>query len=183
MEGKEILPDLLLYGSIGALPLWMMPLHAACQRVLTAIKPDFGVQAGALFTACVVNIIYVLVLVAWFWILPTPAAIDGVAGGLFVALAVNGMAFFYFQFVNMSLTSIHMSVLFRVFWAGELSKDRLLSEYNDRHMVSERLHRLAQLKQVELGDGLVHLRSRTMIFLAVPIYLWRRILGFRLPAK
>ena len=166
-----------MYCSIGALPLWMIPVHAGCQRVLTAIRPDLGVQVGALVAAGVVNVIYAVVLAAWLAAFRPVTRADILGDIAFVAISVNAMAFFYFQFLNMSLTSIHMSVLFRVFWAGSLPRDRLLSQYDERHMVEERLRRLAQLKQVEVRDGAVHLVSRTMIILAIPIYLWRRLLG------
>lgn len=158
--------------------MWMVPFHAGCQRLLTTTRPDFNVQASALLTAGVVNVVYGVVLAVWVVLSLPRTGLDAICGILFVALAVNAMAFFYFQFLNMSLTSIHMSILLRVFWAGEISKAQLVTKYSDQQMVEERLRRLSQLKQIEVRDGLVRLRSSTMIVLAVPIYVWRRILGF-----
>jgi hypothetical protein len=158
--------------------VWIVPLHAGCQRILIAINADLGVQTGALLTAALVNVIYGFLFVGWFVASPPVHPIDLLAGGLFIAVTVNAMAFFYFQFVNVALTSIHMSVLLRIFWAGELPKELLLTDYGDRQMVSERVCRLAQLRQIELQDGMVHLRSHIMLILAAPIYLWRRVLGW-----
>lgn len=177
-EGSQILATLLLYFSIGALPLWMVPLHAASQRLLNVFKPHMGVQTGALVAIAAVNVGYVLVVLWWAVHGGERGALDTLAGVVFVGLAVNAMAFFYFQCVNVALTSIHMSVLLRIFWAGALSQHILLSDYNDRHMVWERIGRLLQLKQIEVGGDLVRLRSRLMVFAASPIYLWRHLLGF-----
>jgi hypothetical protein len=69
-------------------------------------------------------------------------------------------------------------VFFSVYWTGALSQDALVAQYNDRLMVAERLRRLVQLKQIELRDGVVHLRSNVMVVLAMPVFLWRRILGW-----
>jgi hypothetical protein len=179
LSGEPILTALLLYCSIGLLPLWIFPVHVSCQRLLAAFKPDIGVQASALVAAAVVNVIYAAFLLAWFLVgLQDGNSADAVAAVLFVMLAVNAMAFFYFQFVNMALTSIHMAVLFRVYWLGELSQEALMSQYDDRLMVAERLRRLVQLRQVELRDGVMHLRSNVMVVLATPVFLWRRILGW-----
>jgi hypothetical protein len=158
----------------------MFPLHIGCHRLLSTIKPDAGVQVSALIAAGVVDAIYGVFLTAW--LLAGPAyhdGVDAIAAVLFVALAANAMAFFYFQFVNMTLTSIHMTVLFRIYWTGKLSLDALVAQYNDRLMVTERLQRLAQLKQIEVRDGVVYLQSQIMVTLAMPVFLWRRLLGWR----
>lgn len=157
--------------------MWMVPLHAGGQRLLNAFKPEMGVQAGALVAIAAVNAAYALVVLGWVLHGGAPGVLDVLAGAAFVGLAVNAMAFFYFQCVNVALTSIHMSVLLRVYWAGALSQDVLLSDYNDQHMVRERIARLLQLKQIDVVGGIVRLRSRTMVFAASPIYLWRYLLG------
>jgi hypothetical protein len=156
----------------------MVPLHAASQRLLNAFKPDIGVQAGALLAIAAVDVGYALVILWWVVHSGQRGALDILPDVAYVGLAVNGMAFFYFQCVNVALTSIHMSVLLRIFWSGSLSQDILLSDYNDQHMVRERIGRLLQLKQIEVEGGAVRLRSRIMVFAASPIYLWRRLLGF-----
>jgi hypothetical protein len=177
LEGSQILAALLLYCSIGALPLWMVPLHGASQRLLNVFKPQMGVQAGALVAIAAVNVAYALFVLWCAMHGAQRSALDTLAGVVFVGLAVNAMAFFYFQCVNVALTSIHMSVLLRIFWVGALSQDILLSDYSDEHMVRERIGRLLQLKQIEVGGDMVRLRSKIMVFAASPIYLWRRLLG------
>ena len=132
-----------------------------------------------MITAGVVNVIYGVLLIAWFFTGQSDSnGVDAVAGAVFVILAANAMAFFYFQFINLALTSIHMSVLFRVYWTGKLSQDVLVSQYNDQLMIAERLRRLVQLKQIELRDGMAHLRSHAMVCLTTPVFLWRRVLGW-----
>jgi hypothetical protein len=169
---------LLLYLSIGSLPLWMIPLHAICQRVFNAVSPGFGVQPGALLTTALVDVLYAMGLLLWVSALwPHHDKMDVVAGWLFVAMAVNAMAFFYFQFVNVALTSIHMAVLLRILWAGRLSQDSLLAEYNQEHMVQERLRRLTQLRQIDVRGERVHLRSRALLLMSTPVYFWRHFLG------
>jgi hypothetical protein len=177
-EGSQILATLLLYFSIGALPLWMVPLHAASQRFLNLCNPHLGVQAGALLAIAAVNAGYTLAAFCWAVNGGERSALDTLAGVVFVGLAVNAMAFFYFKFFNLAHTTIHMSVLLRIFWAGALSQDVLLSDYNEQHMVRERLGRLLQLKQIDVESGVVRLRSRILVFTASPIYLWRHLLGF-----
>jgi len=156
----------------------MVPLHAASQRLLNLCKPHLGVQAGALLAIAAVNAGYTLAAFCWAVNGGGRSALDTLAGVVFAGLAVNAMAFFYFQCVNVALTSIHMSVLLRIFWAGALSQDVLLSDYNDQHMVGERIGRLLQLKQIEVKGDVVRLRSRVMVLAASPIYLWRDLLGF-----
>ena len=166
---------LVLYLSIAALPAWMVPVHALSQRALRALKPNISVQVGALVTAAAVNVLYAIWLTG-SEILPRDGP-DLAAGCLVVAISVNAMAFFYFQLVNVALTSIHMAVLLRVYWAGRLPELELSAQYDKAHMVSERIGRLVQLGQIETAGEFIHLRSRTLIFLSAPVYLWRHLLA------
>jgi hypothetical protein len=172
-----VLATLLLYVSIGVMPVWMIPLHVICHRLLGTVHLQPSVQVSALIAAVMANALYVTLLFSLssiFW--PTSGS-DVIAGVVFVALTVNAMALFYFQLVNVALTSIHMAVLLRISWAGTLPLDKLLSGYDREYMLGERIQRLVQLRQVTFDGKAVRLRSHTLIALSAPIYLWRRILG------
>lgn len=168
--------SLLLFLSIGIVPLWMIPLQVICQRALQAVKRDFSVQIGALITVVLVNFIYMGVLIYWPELFLSDH-LERFAGWLFVAISVNAMAFFYIQIVNISTTSIHMAALLRIYWAGSISQAELLAQYGRKRMVDERVRRLAQLGQIETDGEVIWLRSRILLFLSAPVYLWRRILG------
>lgn len=171
-----MLATLLLYISIATLPLWMIPLHGLCQRIFEVIKPDFGAQAGALATTALVDGVYAVVLIRGSSVFWPVGGVDVPAGLVFVFMAVNAMAFFYFQLVNVALTSIHMGVLLRIYWADGLSEEALMQQYDKSHMVTERLRRLTQLGQIEVRGDTVRLRSRILIRMSAPIYFWRRLL-------
>ena len=174
--GDPVRSSALLFLSIGAVPLWMVPLHAVCQRLLQGFRRDFSVQVSALVAVVLVDLIYVAALTFGRDILAADLP-NRIAGWAFVAIAVNAMAFFYFQLVNVALTSIHMAVLLRINWAGCLSRQALMARYGREHMVDERIRRLVQLGQLERDGEVVRLRSRTLAVLSAPIYLWRRMLG------
>jgi hypothetical protein len=173
---------LVLYLSLATLPIWMIPLHGLCQRMFEVLKPDLGAQAGALGTTVLVDCGYAIVLIRGSSVFWPAGGIDVPAGFALVFLAANAMAFFYFQLVNVALTSIHMGVLLRIYWADGLPEEALMRQYDKSHMVGERLRRLTQLGQIEVRGETVHLRSRILILLSAPIYFWRRLLRMGLAA-
>ena len=171
-----MLATLLLYLSIGAMPAWMIPLHVICHRLLGTLHLQPSVQVSALVTAMIANALYgtlLFSLSSTFW---STSGIDVIAGVVFVGVTVNAMALFYFQLVNVALTSIHMAVLLRISWAGTLPLDKLLSGYDREYMLGERIQRLVQLHQMTFDGRTLRLRSHALIALSAPIYLWRRIL-------
>lgn len=173
---KTIIPSLVLYVSIALAPLWMIPFHAAVQRLLAMIGLRVGVQLGGLVSAAAANLLLAAVVFRWSHELLRDDPVDAAAGLVLMFMALNAMSFFYFQLINVALTSIHIAVVLRIYWSGGLSEQGLLNEYNSDQMLTERLDRLSQLGQIKEQGGIVELRSRVFLVLCQPIYLWRRIL-------
>ena len=171
-----IIPSLVLYVTIALVPLWMIPFHAAVQRLLAAIGLRVGVQLGGIVSAAAANLLLAVVVFRWSHELLRDDALDAAAGLVLMFMALNAMSFFYFQLINVALTSIHIAVVLRIYWSDGLSEQGLLNEYSSDQMLTERLDRLSQLGQIKEHDGIVELRSRIFLVLCQPIYLWRRIL-------
>lgn len=160
-----------------ATPLWLAFLHPLLAFVLRKFGKDRGPQFNAILSMLTLNVI-------WLALSPVLAEIvqvDNYWAFLFYLLfTLNGMNVFYFQCINLSLTSLHMNILVTVAKAGTISRSNLLAQYNDQHMIETRLKRLVNLGQIEFVGAAqqdVKLKSWLFIILSSPLYAWRWALG------
>ena len=162
-----------------ATPLWLAFLHPLLALLLRQFNWDRGPQFNAIMAMLAMNVIWLILALP----LATIANVDSFCAFLFYILfTLNGMNVFYFQCINISLTSLHMNILMTVAKAGTITRDALLAQYNDQHMVETRLKRLTALGQIEFTDAsqqTVRLKSWLFIILSSPLYVWRWALGLK----
>jgi hypothetical protein len=104
------------------------------------------------------------------WAMPWAA---GPKGEQFLLLAFNTLlvgtlGYGYFHFVNLGETARRTRIMRELLSAPEgLTQEELLSRYNAREMVANRLRRLIAKQQIEARDGRLFVKKTPMLYISL----------------
>jgi hypothetical protein len=101
---------------------------------------------------------------------------EAIAMVAFDAATFAILSFGYFNFVQLNISSLRVRIANEIFDSGSgLEPERLLSLYNARRVVDERLDRLVRGKQIVDRDGRFYHRKSLVFWVAVAMDLCKRI--------
>jgi hypothetical protein len=176
-KGAKLQPILALLLLLIFSPLGIFLLHILIYRSSVWLKLSVSGQATALISILLGNV--PVLLLAWYFTLSQwkedPLAL--VSGLVYTVIVHNVLGLLYFDFFNISETSLHMHILLEIAWAGKLSQTTLKERYSAESMIRTRLERMMDLSQVQLKEGRYYLVDRSVLRLTKLFTLWRTILG------
>ncbi len=120
-------------------------------------------------------------LILWFFVFlrhPLPI-IEVIITGFYAFIVYNALAYTYFHLFNMSETARRIKILYEIDSAGSLSKEAIPRSYGISEMLSVRLKRLVNMKQLGCKGNCYILAGRLLYFAALIVLAWSRLLGFR----
>ena len=96
-------------------------------------------------------------------------------------IVFNGIAYSYFHFFNMCETARRIRMLIQIWLrGGELHRQELIGAYTPGNMVTARLERLVQMRQVSRGaDGHYRIDGRLLLVAAYAMEWFKRALSLR----
>ena len=95
----------------------------------------------------------------------------------YLAAVYGALGILYIDVVNIAETSLHMHLLLELAWSGGVPVADLLERYSADRMIAARLERLTSLGQVRITDGRCHIASRSSLYLASGLDVWRIMIG------
>jgi hypothetical protein len=99
--------------------------------------------------------------------LAAPSLADAVATWLVSIATYLALAFGYWGFLNLNITSLRIRMLREILSGGDgISRAALIAGYTDEEMLRRRLDRLVGGRQLSYSDGRYRLESQTLLFLA-----------------
>jgi hypothetical protein len=92
---------------------------------------------------------------------------SGIAAGAVAIVTFLALAFCFWTFLNLNVTSLRIRILREVLHAGgSVSAAQLAAQYSDDEFLSRRLARLEAAKQLSFVGGRWRLESRVLLILA-----------------
>jgi hypothetical protein len=109
--------------------------------------------------------------------LDAPSLADAVATWIMSVVTYLALAFGYWGFLNLNITSLRIRILREILSGRDgLPRAALVAGYTDQEFLHRRLERLAAGRQVSYANGRYRLESHTLLFLARFLTLLRIIL-------
>lgn len=129
----------------------------ACARILR--RPGLSIVVGALFGLIITVLFTALNL--------TTTGIALVADWAVPILTYFALAFGYWAFLNLNITSLRIRMLREMLQSsGAISRSELTARYSADEFLRRRLERLEASRQMSCRDGRWRLESRTLLMLA-----------------
>lgn len=98
---------------------------------------------------------------------------------IYAAVVFNGAAYAYFHVFNMSETARRIRMLLFLCEQNGATKDDLLEVYSPINMVTARLERLVEMRQIARDqEGHYHVTGRLLLWAANAVEVIRHLLGF-----
>lgn len=88
-------------------------------------------------------------------------------------------AYTYFHFFNMSETARRIKIIYEVYRAGRMTPSEFEAMYSTTDIVGARLKRLLETKQIKFMDGYYSVDGKLLLWAAIFIYMWRKIIGLK----
>jgi hypothetical protein len=99
--------------------------------------------------------------------LAAPSLADAVATWVVSVLTYLALAFGYWGFLNLNITSLRIRMLREILNAPDgISRAALDASYTNEELLERRLERLERSRQISCVDGRYRLESNTLLFLA-----------------
>lgn len=177
----RINPELRLIIILVLTPFCIAFIHAMLSRVQRLFSRAVSRHVVVL-TAIALGHIPVF-LAAWFFSLSVMAESKNIITAIAYSIVVyECLAYSYFHVFNMSETARRIKILLEIYKSKGLKPSGLSVTYNSEEMLSNRLKRLVDMRQVRAADGRYFLNSKVLYHAAVLISLWGRLLGLPSPA-
>jgi hypothetical protein len=158
-------------------PLMMFAAHAIVHRALDRAHARPTAHASALVALAGTF----LVMCGAGWRLGVfdqgPDVFASLCAFAYVAAVYGALAILYIDVVNIAETSLHMHLLLELAWSDGIPVTELLERYSAERMIAARLERLISLGQIRVVDGRCCLASRSTLYLAGGVDVWRYVLG------
>lgn len=95
------------------------------------------------------------------------ASRSGISVGVVAIITFFALAFCFWTFLNLNVTSLRIRILRELLHAGgSVSVEQLAAQYSDDEFLSRRLARLEAAKQLSFVEGRWRLESRVLLVLA-----------------
>ncbi|EKE02632.1 MAG: Membrane protein [uncultured bacterium] len=150
-------------------PLVLMIFHIVFLRLIHLCKLDISNQLSLVLSMLFLNI-------------PLLAGVYFLNHSLFslvyAFIIYNCLAYSYFHFFNMSETARRIKILLEIRHKKYIVIEELTKHYKPDFMVKTRLKRLLDLKQIKQQDGKYFLIGKTLLFGAILVRIWRKVLSF-----
>lgn len=161
-------------------PLLLVIVNATLNRLALGGSAPLSPHVSPFMTAAVVNVVVLPVFVIRaIWL--GGDLIDTICGSLALLTWLNCLAFLNWFWFTVTDVSMHVHLLVEIHQRGAVSPEALLRIYNKSAILSARLPRLLELKQLRLQDGRLYVQSSAVLLGAQVLVLLRRILG--IPAR
>lgn len=158
-------------------PLIAFALHFIIARVISSVKSELSpllVAAFAVLIGCAL-----VTGLSWPIFLKTLTNQSELFwAALYGLLVYSGLAFSYFQFFGMSETARRIHILYDLKVHGPTPRPEFHLRYRPADMLSVRLNRLVEWKQLQVSGGRYMLSSTFLFGAAKVVEFWARVLGF-----
>lgn len=146
-------------------PALLICLLAVVARIFRISQRGIPSQVIVLLCALLGNI--PIGALAWFFYLQTlTSGYDIITGIIYFLITYNAIAYSFFHIFNMSDTARRIKILNEIKTCGKVKVSELSSSYNAREMLSNRIARLLDSRQIgKSGDGYV-LNSNLLYYAA-----------------
>jgi hypothetical protein len=146
--------------------------HMCLARMLRTYPP----QSVALYSVLIGYVPVGICLSAFvFSKMSWPAAVTPAVYSFFV---YSGFAYFYFHLFNTSETARRIRLIYHIYRAGSLPAREIPALYNTQDIVELRLRRLRETGHLRVEDGFYSIGNPLLLYAALIVYAWRRVLGF-----
>jgi len=159
---------------LAGIPLWTAVTQAVLMR--TGLKLMRSRQMTSLISSASLAIPFAGLL--WHLYLGTLDEHDRFVGFVFTSAVYILMSYIYFHIFNMSETARRIRMILEIGQRSGLKASELKGHYNSIQMIENRIERLIALGQVEVHEGKLFTKSKTLYIAASAMEWWRRILGF-----
>ena len=177
MSGAASMPVLRLIFVLLSAPVVIFSVHLFLARLRrSASRPLVAVEAIA---ASAVP----MAIASWHLALRFFPPGEGVQAVIYTIVVYGCLANAYFHFFNMSESARRIRILYEVYKAGSLSPAAFESLYKTTGIISIRLRRLLELKQLRQEGGQYMVGGRTLLMAARVVIMWRRMLGLETRSK
>jgi len=160
-----------------ATPILLAVMLAFVMRIFTISGRGLSSQVVVIICAMLGNV--PMGTAAWFlYLQKVTTAHEFVTGIIYFLLTYNALAYSFFHIFNMSETARRIKILNEINTTGGKMKISGLSiSYSSGEMLTNRLTRLLDSRQVVRTGDRYALNSRLLYFAAKVVNLWGRILG------
>ncbi|TAN45268.1 MAG: hypothetical protein EPN22_04550 [Nitrospirae bacterium] len=108
-----------------------------------------------------------------------PSPREMIRPAFYSAIVYGAIAYVYFHFFNMSETARRIRIMYEVYQAKSICCDKITDIYKTTDIISIRLRRMTDMKQLRLSQGYYSVNSRVLYCAALLVKLWRSMLGFK----
>ena len=155
-------------------PLLLMFLHMAAVRVIKMLNVNISNQRSLILTEVLFNFPLLVII---YLINKTLVSL------IYGFIVYNSLGYSYFHFFNMSETARRIRILMEIRREKSVSSKAVMENYNCDLVISNRLKRLVELRQIKLQDNKYVLCGKLLLACAVLIFLMRKLLGFEINEK
>jgi len=162
---------------LAATPILLAVMLAVVTRIFTISRRGLSSQVVVIICAMLGNV--PMGAAAWFFYFGrVSSAEEFVTGIIYFLLTYNALAYSFFHIFNMSDTARRIKILNEINAAGgKLKISGLSASYSSGEMLTNRIKRLLDSRQiVRQGDRYV-LNSPLLYYAAKAVNLWGRVLG------
>ena len=160
-------------------PLIAFAIHLIVARVLRLLKFNLSPLLVAAFAVLVGYV--VMAALSWpIFLRHQSGESEKFWAALYGLLVYGGLAFSYFQLFGMSETARRIHILYDLKSHGPMPRGEIHSRYRLSDMLSVRLGRLMEWKQLRIVGGRYVLNGRFFLYGVAKIAeCWARVLGFQ----
>lgn len=160
---------------LASTPIQILFIHIVASRCLRQIPPQFMAFGCSIF-----GLVPMGFALFFFVFLRYPMTFAELfVTGLYAFIIYHALAYTYFHSFNMGETARRIKILYEINHAGILSKEALSINYGASEILSVRLKRLVDMKQLGRNGYYYVLTGRLLYFAALIVLAWSRLLGFR----
>lgn len=151
-------------------PAIILSIHAILARLSNASRQGTALKASLFGFAPIA-------LLSWRFVFPLDSA-GSSAGAVvcYIVIVYLCMAYCYFHLFNMSETARRIRILYEIHRSGSLTAQSMSDLYRSSNIVTLRLKRLVELKQLRLENGFYFIAGRTLYAASLIIVAWRSLL-------
>lgn len=165
----------IVLGLLLAAPMFLCSLNAILNR-LAGTHPHRTPFTAGLYTNAVFLPLYGVLHAKMFGISPYPMF----CGLFFILIYLNCLVFLNWFIFTLTDVSMHIQLLIQVHRAGSINFEQLITAYNKRTILRNRIPRLLELGQLRMKDGKLFIDGGSVLFGAAVCVALRKILGIPL---
>lgn len=156
-----------------ASPFTIFVIHIVLRRVFTNSSP-----IGAAFKSAILGYIPTIFFLWSFVFYNISSNLELVTAIFYCFVVYSSLAYIYFNFFLLSETARRIRILYEIYRQDSLFEKDIMGIYNLSDIISIRLKRLVEMKQLRCANGYYSIDGKILYLAALVIAFWRNMLGF-----